>query len=76
MFKVYWTNPYTDESFGESFDVMIDAIKACETYRQSGKTFVTMVQENPNQVGKMGVDSIINGKTPDGENYDWKKRRL
>ncbi len=24
-------------------------------------------------VGKLGVDSIVDGKTPDGHNYDWSK---
>jgi hypothetical protein len=34
-----------------------------------------MVGENSNQVGKMGVDSVENGKLPDGETYTWKMRR-
>jgi len=36
-------------------------------------TFVTMVAEDPNQVGKSGVDSIVDGKCPDGVAYDWNK---
>jgi hypothetical protein len=35
-----------------------------------------MVSEDPNSVGKPGVDEIVNGKLPDGTNYEWKKRRL
>jgi hypothetical protein len=34
-----------------------------------------MVGENPNQVGKMGVDSVEDGKLPSGEEYTWKMRR-
>ena len=36
-------------------------------------TFVTMVSENPDSVGKSGVDSIKNGVCPDGVLYDWNK---
>jgi hypothetical protein len=36
-------------------------------------TFVTMVSENPNSVGKSGVDEVKDGKCPDGVAYDWNK---
>lgn len=32
-----------------------------------------MVAEDPNQVGKPGVDAVAEGKTPDGHVYDWSK---
>jgi hypothetical protein len=35
--------------------------------------FVTMVSEDPNHVGKPGVDSVVDGKTPDGVAYTWNK---
>jgi hypothetical protein len=35
--------------------------------------FVTMVSENPDSVGKSGVDEIKNGLCPDGVPYDWNK---
>lgn len=34
---------------------------------------ITMCSEMSNQVGKMGVDAVVDGKTPDGEVYDWSK---
>ena len=34
---------------------------------------ITMCAEDINQVGKMGVASIENGLTPDGEEYTWSK---
>jgi len=35
--------------------------------------FVTMASQNSNSVGKAGVDTVANGKTPDGVEYDWNK---
>jgi hypothetical protein len=32
-----------------------------------------MVAEDPNQIGKPGVDAVVNGKTPDGQDYDGSK---
>ena len=40
-----------------------------------GRTFVTIASAPTNSVGRPGVDSVKDGKTPDGHNYDWKKRR-
>lgn len=49
------------------------ALKQVEDKRKVGMTFVTMVADNPNHVGKPGVAAVENGKTPDGHNYDWSK---
>jgi len=38
-------------------------------------TFITMVGENVDRVGKDGVDEVKDGKTPDGVEYSWVKRR-
>lgn len=38
-------------------------------------THITMASEDTDMVGEFGVDSIIDGKTPDGVEYTWKKRR-
>ena len=35
--------------------------------------FVTMASQNSNSVGRAGVDSIVDGKCPDGQVYDWNK---
>jgi hypothetical protein len=32
-----------------------------------------MVAEDPSQVGKPGVDAVVDGKTPDGHDYEWSK---
>ena len=34
---------------------------------------ITMCSEMTNHVGKAGVDSVVDGKTPDGHVYDWNK---
>lgn len=43
--------------------------------RKDGMRHVSMSSENPDSVGKQGVDSVVDGKTPDGVEYTWMKRR-
>ena len=73
MFKVYYTDPITDSSHAHNVDSLNEALRHTEGFRKLGMTFVTMVAEDPNHVGKPGVDSIIDGKCPDGVIYDWNK---
>ena len=51
------------------------ALKMTEELRREGNTFVTMVSEDPNQIGKPGVDAVEEGVLPNGEEYTWRKRR-
>ena len=74
MYKVYVTTP-AGEVLGTEFVNMTVALSYAEVSRKAHCRFVTMVCENPNQVGQMGVDSVENGKLPDGSDYTWKKRR-
>ena len=74
MYKVYVTTP-AGEVLGTEFVSMTVALSYAEVARKTHCRFVTMVSENPNQVGQMGVDSVENGKLPDGSDYTWKKRR-
>ena len=76
MYKVYytrWDGEPTALMYND--DCMADALKKTQELRNSGATFVTMVSENVNQVGKMGVDAVVDGVLPDGTEYTWKKRR-
>ena len=73
MFKIYYTDPDTDFPHVRTVGTLTDALHNSEDLRKSGMTFVTMVAEDPNQVGKPGVDSIVNGVCPDGVAYDWNK---
>lgn len=54
---------------------LVDALAFCKNLRDAGCSHVTISTENPNSVGKPGVDSVENGKTPDGVDYTWTKRR-
>lgn len=63
----------TAEYFG--MDEMIKALDRMEVLRKMGKPHVSMSVDNPNSVGQPGVDSVEDGKTPDGVPYTWVKRR-
>jgi hypothetical protein len=75
MYKIYYTNEHNEaRSYDES--TLKEALLLVEGLRRNTRnSFVTMVSENPNAVGKPGVDSITNGVLPDGSNYEWRKRR-
>lgn len=73
MFKVYWTNA-AGEPNSEDVTTLNDALASTERLRKSGNRFVTMVSENPEHVGKPGVATVSDGKTPDGSDYTWSKQ--
>lgn len=75
MYKVYWTDEVENACF-QDFEDMTLALKWTQFLRDRGRTFVTMVSENPNSVGRPGVDSVVDGKLPDGNDYTWKMRRV
>jgi hypothetical protein len=75
MYKVYWTCP-NGQACSQDYIDMVEALTLTNHLRNVGRaSYVTMVGENPNQVGKMGVDSVEDGKLPNGEEYTWKMRR-
>jgi hypothetical protein len=74
MYKVYWTAP-NGEACSKDYLDMVEALTQANHLRNIGRAYVTMIGENPNQVGKMGVDSVEDGKLPNGEAYTWKMRR-
>ena len=73
IFKIYYTDPISDLSHSHDVFTLSEALRHTEGFRKLGMIFVTMVSENTDQVGKSGVDAVVNGKTPDGEVYDWSK---
>jgi len=75
MNKVYYTDPVTNWSHAIDTATLGRALEISEGMRKLGMTYVTIVCENPDQVGKSGVDSIENGKLPDGLEYVYKDRR-
>lgn len=73
IFKIYYTEPVSDMPYAHNVETLSEALRQTESYRKMGRTFVTMVAHDPNQVGKAGVDAVVDGRTPDGEVYDWNK---
>ena len=74
MYKIYWTAPNGAACSKDYLD-MVEALTEANHLRTAGRAYVAMVSENPNQVGAMGVDSIKDGKLPNGDAYTWRKRR-
>ncbi len=72
MFKIYWTDP-DNQAQGEETTELVQALQITKDKRDAGLRFVTMVSENTQSVGKQGVDTIVDGKTPDGQDYGWSK---
>lgn len=72
MFKIYWTDE-NNQVHGEETAALVQALQITKDKRDAGHRFVTMVSENIQHVGKPGVDTIVDGKTPDGHDYDWSK---
>ena len=46
-----------------------------ELRKDDSNQFVTYCSQNANSVGKPGVDTVKDGKLPDGSAYTWMKRR-
>jgi hypothetical protein len=74
VYKVYWTAE-DGSARSEDYVEMVAALTEANRLRNIGRSYVVMASENPNQVGKMGVDSVENGHLPSGEAYTWKMRR-
>ena len=74
MYKVYWTAA-DGSARSEDYVEMVAALTEANRLRSVGMSYVAMVSENPNQVGRMGVDSVEDGHLPSGEAYTWKMRR-
>ena len=74
MYKIYWT---AADGAARSKDYlrMTEALTETNRMRTLGMAYVAMVGELPNQVGRMGVDAVEDGKLPGGEEYTWKMRR-
>ena len=71
-FKIYWTdlNQVTQSSVVSTLSSMLSIT---ETLRKEGNTFIASSCANVEHIGKSGVDSIVDGKTPQGDDYTWSK---
>jgi hypothetical protein len=82
---VFWLDSYMSDSLApgkvvesdfksfEDSDFM-NAMKFAEEKRKAGKDHVTISTQLSDSVGKAGVSSVENGKTPDGVDYEWSKQ--
>jgi hypothetical protein len=75
-FTVYWMykalvpNALQFTDMGKALAWMADLRKRADAEQISA---ITMCSEMTAHVGKVGVDSVVDGKTPDGHVYDWNK---
>ena len=61
---------------GEVVDDMGKALARCAALRTLvDVSHVCMSSRNRDSIGRPGVDSVKNGKLPDGEDYTWVMRR-
>lgn len=75
-YMVYWTDNlagscsrlFSEAEMSEALRFMNEDLRKRDT-----TSFVTFVAELSNQVGKSGVDTVRDGKTPDGHDYTWSK---
>lgn len=51
-----------------------EALSFCQQLRDERCINVVLSSEPSNMVGGFGVDSVENGKTPDGQDYEWSKQ--
>jgi hypothetical protein len=51
----------------------LDSLNEAMAYAKTLNEFVTIKGESFEVVGRFGVDSVQNGKCPDGVTYDWNK---
>jgi hypothetical protein len=66
-----WKIKIENEMILNASPTLEDAMKFAKGY---GK-FVTITNDKMEFVGKFGVDTIKDGKCPDGVDYTWMKRR-
>ena len=74
MYQVFFIDPFSEAGAVECA-TLDQALKWANELRANGNRFVTIASENPNSVGRPGVDSIEDGQLPDGTVYTWRKRR-
>jgi hypothetical protein len=55
MYRVYYTDPKSETVLAADTAGLSIAITLCETFRREGMTFVTMVSDYQDMVGKPGA---------------------
>lgn len=72
---VFYLDIETDQPKIEVFgdDKLLRTLDRMKELRDAGNRFVVSASEMAGSIGKPGVDSVKDGKTPDGVDYDWSK---
>lgn len=70
MYKVKWNGPS-----GVEKEIAVPTLDSAMSFSKSLGRFVSIQGGGMEIVGKFGVDSIKDGKCPDGVEYSWVKRR-
>ena len=74
MYQVFFIDPFGEAGAVECL-TLTESLKWASELRDNGNRFVTIASENPDSVGRPGVDSVEDGQLPNGEEYTWRKRR-
>lgn len=72
-YMVFWFNAGPECEFFEPSQMTEALSRMAELRKDPENSFVGFVSYDSNRVGKDGVDSIVDGKTPDGHPYEWSK---
>jgi hypothetical protein len=70
---VFWFNAGPECEFFLPEEMSEALSRMNELRKDPANEFVTFASQDANRVGKDGVDSIVDGKTPDGHPYEWSK---
>lgn len=70
MYKDMHPQALVKHTLGEALAVVKELR---DTAIENEYTAITMVGENSDSIGKPGVDTVKDGKTPDGVEYTWNK---
>ena len=69
VFMVFWVHETGGPASG-GFDNMSTALAFMQELRKdSGNKFIAMASESEDNVGKMGVGAVVDGKCPDGGDF-------
>ena len=68
MYNVIWK-----DASGVACDKEFDSLSPAMDWAKTLDYFVTIKGGEFEVVGKFGVDSVVDGKCPDGVAYDWNK---
>lgn len=70
MYKVIW-----NDVAGVRYEKEFSGLDLAMDWAKTLAHFVTITGGGYDIVGTFGVDSIVDGKCPDGVDYTWMKRR-